>query len=121
MAEVTRQLQELLVAELGIARLPLAKVVPRVSMAADALLKPDGVGPAAAASHIVFSCAPVLRKSAAWTLTVGWQSPLLVQVIFIDVPVWYCAGPVRDSVLSAIAVLPEVQQLAASVYSFGPA
>ncbi len=68
--EVIRQVWELVQRELGDAQLPMAKVVPRVSLVADALLKPDGA--------------------------------------------------IRQSVLSAIASLPEVERLAASVYSFGP-
>lgn len=68
--EVMRQVQELVQRELGDAQLPLAKVVPRVSLMADALLKPDGA--------------------------------------------------IRQSVLTAIAALPEVERLAANVYSFGP-
>ena len=31
------------------------------------------------------------------------------------------AGKIREPIMSAIAVLPEVERLAASVYSFGPA
>ena len=43
MEEVSRQVRELLLSELGSAQLPLAKIVPRVSMVTDALLRPDGV------------------------------------------------------------------------------
>ena len=43
MEEVSRQVRELLLAELGDAQLPLAKIVPRVSTVAEALLKPDGM------------------------------------------------------------------------------
>ena len=46
MAEVMRQVRELLLTELGVvSRLPLATTVPRVSKAGDALLKPDGAWP----------------------------------------------------------------------------
>ncbi len=68
--EVIRQVRDLVQKELGDAQLPMAKVVPRVSLVADALLKPDGA--------------------------------------------------IRQSVIAAIAALPEVEKLAASVYSFGP-
>ncbi len=68
--EVIKQVRELVQRELGDAQLPMAKVVPRVSLVADALLKPDGA--------------------------------------------------IRQSVLAAIASLPEVERLVASVYSFGP-
>lgn len=40
--EVTRHVQKQLREELGSSKLPLAKVVPRVSAVTDALLKPDG-------------------------------------------------------------------------------
>lgn len=65
-----KAVQELLRTELGEQRLPLAKMVPRVSHVGDALLKPD--------------------------------------------------GSIRQPVLDTIAALPEVRNLAASVYSFGP-
>lgn len=68
--EVTKQVQKQLQEELEGSRLPLAKVVPRVSAVTDALLKPDGA--------------------------------------------------IRQSMLQNIAQLPEVERLAASVYSFGP-
>ncbi|CAL5229934.1 g13360 [Coccomyxa viridis] len=66
-----KAVHDVLRAELGEQRLPLAKMVPRVSHIGDALLKPD--------------------------------------------------GSIRQPVLESIAALPEVRDLAASVYSFGPA
>lgn len=42
MEEVSRQVRDLLLGELGEAQLPLAKIVPKVSTIADALLRPDG-------------------------------------------------------------------------------
>ncbi len=66
-----KAVHDVLRTELGEQRLPLAKMVPRVSHIGDALLKPD--------------------------------------------------GSIRQPVLESIAALPEVRDLAASVYSFGPA
>lgn len=64
-----KAVKDLLHSELGEQRLPLAKMVPRVSHVGDALLKPDGA--------------------------------------------------IRQPVLESVAALPEVTDLAASVYSFG--
>lgn len=56
MAEVSRQVRELLLGQLGDALMPLAKAVPRVSAVTDALLKPESARAAAPAMLFYLCC-----------------------------------------------------------------